>query len=448
MNAFLHRAAPQADLRHGGLGGGKPNALFRKSGVSLGRLHSGLLDLPGSLVRSLAQLFQPLCIGNQLVAAFFDPLGLFLQFLPLPGDFPVDGLIGFLRFADLLLQPLHIPAVVLDIVFQKVDLTLGAHSLFVQRRRFPAHLLHLSGAAARFPEILFDPGGDLLHFPFDLLVPCFCQGDFFLVLPQGFSGAVQGFQPNADLQTLLFLIVGNKFFRLFRLNAQGLYPFLQLAQNIPEAHQVFLGLLKPALRFLLAVAVAGNARRLLENLPAVLGPGGYNAVDLALPYDGIAVSSQARIHKQLVYVPQAHRGLVDEILAFPGAVIPPGDRHRIIVKGQPPVSVIDGQRDLRVAHGLSHGSAAEDHVLHFRASQGTDRLFPQHPPNGVADIAFSAAVGPHHRGDPLLKGQGGFIREGLKPLQLQRFQYHMLSPVLCSLDPFSMRNPFRSTLPS
>lgn len=120
------------------------------------------------------------------------------------------------------------------------------------------------------------------------------------MLPQHLAGALQRLQPDADFQLLLLLVQGDELLRLFRLDAQGLHTALQFREDVPQAHQVFLGLAQAALGLLLAVAVAGDARGLLKNLPAVLGTGGHNAVYLALADNGIAVPSQARVHKELV----------------------------------------------------------------------------------------------------------------------------------------------------
>ena len=96
--------------------------------------------------------------------------------------------------------------------------------------------------------------------------PCWAWArEIFLpVLSQHPAGAVQGLQPNADLQALLLLVQGDELLRLFRLEAQGLHPALQLREDVPQAHQVLLSLVQAALRLLFAVAVAGDARRLLK----------------------------------------------------------------------------------------------------------------------------------------------------------------------------------------
>ena len=75
------------------------------------------------------------------------------------------------------------------------------------------------------------------------------------------------------------------------------------------------------------MAVAGDAGRLLKDLPAVSGFDRQNLVDLTLADDGIALPAQTRVHEQLVDILQSDGAAVDVVLALPGAVVPPGDHH-------------------------------------------------------------------------------------------------------------------------
>ena len=227
-------------------------------------------------------------------------------------------------------------------------------------------------------------------------------------------------EPQADFQGLFLLRQREEPLGLFRLLPERGNAAFQLADNVLQTQQIVLGLVQLALGVLLAVAEPGNPRGLLKDFPAVLGTGSHNAVDFALADYRVAVPAQARIHKELVNVFQAHGGPVNEVLAFPGAVVPPGNGHGVPVKVELPGRVVDGQGHLRIAQRLPGRGAAENHILHPGAAQGLYRLFSQHPPDGVTDIAFSASVGAHHRGNALFKAQGGFIREGFEALKLQR----------------------------
>ena len=289
-----------ADLHHRGLGRRQGNALLRQRGVVLRQFHRGLLHLPGGLIGSLAQFLQPLGKGEKPVTALLNLALLLGHLLPLARNLLVHVLAGTGGLFHLALQPVEVLPVVGGVIFQKARLSLCPNCLFIQGSRLGAGLLHPHGAPVYLPEVFLGALGNGLDLLLQLPVLGLGQGDFLPVLSQHPAGAVQGLQPNADLQALLLLVQGDELLRLFRLEAQGLHPALQLREDVPQAHQVLLSLVQVALRLLFAVAVAGDARRLLKNLPAVLGTGGHNAVYLALADNGIAVPSQARVHKELV----------------------------------------------------------------------------------------------------------------------------------------------------
>ena len=152
---------------------------------------------------------------------------------------------------------------------------------------------------------------------------------------------------------------------------------------------IFLRLIQPLEGVRPAVAVVGDARRLLEHIAAVLGPGGDHLLDLALAHHGIAVAPQARIHEQLVHVPQAHGLAVDEVGAFARAVVAPGDGHLEFGAVQRPVGIIQPQGDLRKALRTALPGTGEDDVLHSGPAKGFGGLLPQHPADGVRNIAFA-----------------------------------------------------------
>ncbi len=403
FRALFQGLDPQLNLPPGGLGRAQLHPLLREAGIDPGQLQGRFFNLPGGLVRVPAQLFQAGGIVYQLLAA---PLHAGL----LPGHvlpFLVHVLLGLfvalLGRLNLPLQPLGVLGVVGNLILQNAGLALHPQSLLVQARRLAPQPVHGGGAVVGLPVVFLGPLGQGLQLLLNLLVLGPNGPNLLLLLPQGPAGALQGFQPDADFQPLFLPIVPDELFGLFRLLLQRAHPAFQLRENVPQAHQILLGLQKPPLRLLLPVAEPGDARRLFKNLPPVLGFSPHNAVDFALADDGIAVPAQARVHKELVHVPQAHGAFVNQILALPGPVVPPGDGHLIVVKGQGPVSVVDGKSDLREAQSLALGGAAKDHVLHLGAAQSPQGLLPHHPAHGIADVAFSAAIGPHHRGDAPLE---------------------------------------------
>ena len=178
-------------------------------------------------------------------------------------------------------------------------------------------------------------------------------------------------------------------------------------------------MLQLPLGFLLTVAVLGDARRLLEDFPAVTAFQGENLVNAALADVAVALPAQAGVHEHLVDVPEPGGLLVDIVFAVPGAVIAPGDHHLVGIVGQSPVGIVQGQSCLREAHGGALLGAAEDHVLHFRAPEGLAALLAHDPEDGVGDVGFSGAVGPHNGGNIVAEADQGLVREGLEALQFQ-----------------------------
>ena len=82
---------------------------------------------------------------------------------------------------------------------------------------------------------------------------------------------------------------------LVHLTLQGAELARDLALDVLGAGEVVLHCRKLSLRALLALAVLGDARRLLDELAALLGATGQDGVKLSLTDDGVGVLAQARI---------------------------------------------------------------------------------------------------------------------------------------------------------
>ena len=279
---------------------------------------------------------------------------------------------------------------------------------------------------------LFRLGEALLHRPLGLLL--LADGLFVvgLQLDVVHPDALQGVQPHGDLQPPQLVPEHQKLLGLLALLPERLHLELQLGDLVVDAHQILVGALQLSLGLLLPVAVAGDAGGLLKDLPAVGGFHRQDLVDLALADDGVALPAQAGVHEQLVDVLQAHRAAVDVVLALPGAVVPAGHHDLALLQVKEVGGVVQHQGDLRVAGLLALGRAAEDHVLHLAPPEGAGGLLPHHPADGVGDVGLARAVGAHDGGDVLAEGEHRLVREGFKPLDLQRFQVHKhTSPFSC-----------------
>ena len=88
-----------------------------------------------------------------------------------------------------------------------------------------------------------------------------------------------------------------------------------LAEQVLEPDQAGLGRLQPALGLLPAAAELEHARRLLDDQPAVLGPGVEHGVELALGDDDVLLAADPGVGQQLLDVEQPAGHAVDGVLA-------------------------------------------------------------------------------------------------------------------------------------
>jgi len=209
----------------------------------------------------------------------------------------------------------------------------------------------------------------------------------------------------------------------------------ELADDVRDAQQVLLGLLEPTLGLALSRLVAGDAGGLLEQGAPVLGLGGENLVDAALPDDGVVLLAHAGVQEQVLHILQPAGYLVDEVLALAGPVHTAGDHDLREVEGQGAVAVIQHQRDLREAHGPLSVAASEDDVCHGTAPQRPGRLLAQHPADRIGHVGLAGTVRSDNSGDARGKLQLRLFREGLEAKDLQTLQ------VQYSLPPRSRRAP-------
>ncbi len=312
-------------------------ALFRKLGVNLLNAALGLVHLG----------------GDAAAAVLLAP-----QFLLNPGEV-------FLIVFHISPEHGHLAVQLLVGAGEHIRLQADGFQLLVPLPQFPGQILRLTVEAVQIiMGLLKDEGGG---------------GVVLFRLLGGGGELIQGLQPYGHLHALELILELQVLFGLFRLLLEGLDLHFQFGDLVPDAQQIFLRLLELTLGLLLAVAVFGNARRFLENLPAVAAFQGQNLVNAALADVAVTLPAQARIHEQLVDVPQPGGLLVDVVFAVPGAVVAPGDHHLVGVVQKGPVGVVQGQGGLGKAHGGALLGAAEDHVLHLRAPEGLGALLSHDP---------------------------------------------------------------------
>ena len=400
MDAGVHTAAI-----HGKLGGFLPQVLHH--GFPAGELHAAAgedvivaLGLPG-------QFFQ---LGSQALQPFPALANAVLQ-LPDPGL-----LLGNIFHQALLVFSAAVPV---GPEHGGLRLPLGALRLGVGEPhaglvRLHILLAHPLADAAGGGVQSFQLGSGLFQ----------AQSRLLILLLHGLGLGVELFQgghPNGDLLGAQFVPQDQVALGGFRLLAQRLHLQLQFLDLVVDAEKVFLRLFQLPLRFLLPVTEAGDAGGLLKDLTPVGALVGNDLGDAALADDGIPVPAQAGVHEQVVDVLQTYLLPIDIILAVAAAVILAGEHDLAAVRIENMGGVIDDQADLGKALGPPLLGAAEDHVLHFAATEGLGALFAHDPEDGIGYIGLAGAVGPHDGGDILFKGEPGFIREGFETLYLQCF---------------------------
>ena len=198
--------------------------------------------------------------------------------------------------------------------------------------------------------------------------------------------------------------------------------------DVIEPQQVSLGGSDFAQRFRLSGLVAGDTGSLLDESPAFIRSCVRNRADVALLNNRVGFSAHAAAHKDIVDVFQAAGLFVDVINPFAGAVHAPGnhDLREILEFFRAGSAFIgEGQRDFSHVERRGARGAGENDVFHRLAAQLLRALFTHDPPEGIHDIAFSTAIGPHNRGDPLREFDHEFFVEGFKTGNFQSFKPHL-----------------------
>ena len=169
------------------------------------------------------------------------------------------------------------------------------------------------------------------------------------------------------------------------------------------------------------MAVLGDTGSLLENLTAVRTFSGQNFINSALTDIGITLFAQTGIHKQLVDITKSCRLAVNIVFTVAAAIIPTGNHHLISIIGQGAVAIIQCQGCFRKTNCHTLLGTAENHVLHFGATESLGALFAHNPQNGVGNIGFAGTVGADNGGDIVTEPNQGLIRKGFETLHFQRF---------------------------
>ena len=105
---------------------------------------------------------------------------------------------------------------------------------------------------------------------------------------------------------------------------------------------------------------------------------------------------ETRAHENILDIAASHRLVIDEVSALPVARQSPSDRYLRIGSpgaGQCPVTVIKRHFDRSAPRRSPAFTARENQLQHgTRRAELSRPGFTHHPPDGVNDIALSAAV--------------------------------------------------------
>ena len=201
----------------------------------------------------------------------------------------------------------------------------------------------------------------------------------------------------------------------------------ELSDDVLDAQQVLLGRLEPQLRLVASRVQPGNAGRLFEHAPALVGPRLDDLADAALMHQRGRARAGRGVGEQRGDVAGAHLAAVDAehraLLARDAA----RDLERVGIverRRRLAVAVVDQDPDLGVIAPRPAGIAGEDHIVHLGAAHRLVGGFAHHPAHGFDQIGFAAAVRPDHAGQSGLDLKVGGFDERLEADQAQPRELH------------------------
>ena len=162
-------------------------------------------------------------------------------------------------------------------------------------------------------------------------------------------------------------------------------------------------------------AVLGDAGRLLDELAALLRPGGEHVLEVALGDDRVQGTPQTRVRQELLDVQEAARTSAQPVFALAGTEHGPAHLDLGGGHGDESARVVDHEPDLRHALRRPGRAPREDHVGHLPAPQRPGPLLAEDPRDGVGDVRLARPVRADddaHAGREL---EDGLVGERLEP---------------------------------
>ena len=202
---------------------------------------------------------------------------------------------------------------------------------------------------------------------------------------------------------------------------------VEFAQDVFDPREVLARVAEAVLGLAAALLVLGDAGRLFEEEPQLLGLGLDDPADRALADDRVGARTEAGAEEHVLHVAPAHRLVVDVVARVAVARQHPLDRDlgelRPLAAGAV-VGVVEHQLDAGAAGLLARGGAVEDHVLHRLAAQLGGARFAEHPAHRIHDVRLAAAVGPDDADELAGQQEVGGFGEGLEAGELDGIETH------------------------
>ena len=240
--------------------------------------------------------------------------------------------------------------------------------------------------------------------------------------PGACRGGLGGQEQQAPLGELAADLLGSLGGR--RLQAQRGEPRADLLLDVrrplevePHPGELLLGAAPAALE----LAEPGG---LLDQAPALVGPGQEDLVDAALGDDAVQLASEPRVGQGLLHVEPSHLASGQEVLGVAFAAEPAHHRHLGLRQGDPAVLVREHQLDLAQARGAAPVRAGEQHVLPGLGAQLARRLRGHDPLDRVGDVRLPRPVRADDHGHAGEEAQLDGLGERLEAADAERLEVH------------------------
>ena len=198
----------------------------------------------------------------------------------------------------------------------------------------------------------------------------------------------------------------------------------ELRQHVLHAEQILVEAGELARGTLLAPAVLGDPRGLLDVLAALFGLGKQDLLQLALAHHGVQGAADAGLAQQLLNVEQADDLPVDPVLGFATAKDRPADLDLAHGHRDPARAVVDHDLDLGHAECRPRRRPGEDHVGHVPTPERARALLAQSPADRVDQVRLAGSVRADHHRDAGGELENGLVRERLEAADRDRAEEH------------------------